>query len=521
MKISTLQEKKLDELRDIARELDLTGFSKLRKQDLIYRILEAQAEGAAGAPGEGPVPTGEDVPAAEERGDRSTNGAGDAEADAGADAEAAGDAAGDDAPADREPSSVDEPRGDGRRTARSSDAQGDASRNPEGGANRMPDYVRTYDPDETELRGMFEKVGLLEVLPDGYGFLRSDEYSYESSPDDIYVSPSQIKRFGLEMGDTVRGEVRPPKEGEKFFALIQVNEINGCAPGDVEERRDFDFLTPVFPNERFTLETDPDEYGPRILDLFAPIGKGQRGLIVSPPKAGKTVLLQKIAKGITTNHPEAHLIVLLIDERPEEVTDMDRRVSGEVIASTFDRDPEHHVEVADTVKLKARRLVESGQDVVLLLDSITRLARAHNAVAPAQGRTLSGGIEAGALRGPKQFFGAARNVEEGGSLTIVGTALIDTGSKMDDVIFEEFKGTGNMELVLDRQMADRRIYPAIDLIRSGTRREEELLPKPQLKRVWVMRKLLADMDPIEAMEFILDKIQGTEDNADFLATMNS
>jgi transcription termination factor Rho len=289
----------------------------------------------------------------------------------------------------------------------------------------------------------------------------------------------------------------------------------------MEERRDFDFLTPIFPNERFTLETDPDEYGPRILDLFAPIGKGQRGLIVSPPKAGKTVLLQKIAKGITTNHPEAHLIVLLIDERPEEVTDMDRRVNGEVIASTFDRDPEHHVEVADTVKLKARRLVESGQDVVILLDSITRLARAHNAVAPAQGRTLSGGVEAGALRGPKQFFGAARNVEEGGSLTIVGTALIDTGSKMDDVIFEEFKGTGNMELVLNRQMADRRIYPAIDLIRSGTRREEELLPKPQLKRVWVMRKLLADMDPIEAMEFILDKIQGTEDNADFLATMNS
>ena len=488
MKISTLQEKKLDELRDIARELDLPGYSNLRKQDLIYRILEAQAEGAA---------TG-DAPVEESR---QPSGPSASEGD-GATAEATPDAG----------RSSDNDHSDER--SASTDAEDEK-------ASSKPEYMRTYNPDETELRGMITKTGLLEILPDGYGFLRSDEYSYESSPDDIYVSPSQIKRFGLQEGDTVRGEVRPPKEGEKFFALIQVDEVNGCDPGEVEERGDFEFLTPIFPNERFTLETEPEEYGPRILDLFAPIGKGQRGLIVSPPKAGKTVLLQKIAHGIARNHPEVHQLVLLIDERPEEVTDMDRNVDGEVIASTFDKDPERHVEVADTVLKKVRRLVESGQDVVVLLDSITRLARAHNAVHPGQGRTLSGGIEAGALRGPKRFFGAARNVEESGSLTIIGTALVDTGSRMDEVIFEEFKGTGNMELVLDREMADRRVFPAIDLILSGTRREEELLSKPELKRVWVMRKLLADMEPIEAMEFLLDKMRGTESNAEFLETMNS
>jgi transcription termination factor Rho len=494
MKISTLQDKKLEELREIARDLDLSGYSDLRKQDLIYRILEAQAEGAAA--GEAPI---EESPES-----RST-----AEGD-GATTEAAPDAS----EVSRTDSGEEEDREETAQTdASSSDDRTDGPDKPE--------YMRTYDPDETELRGMIEKTGLLEVLPDGYGFLRSDEYSYESSPDDIYVSPSQIKRFGLQEGDTVRGEVRPPKEGEKFFALIQVDEINGCDPSELEERRDFQFLTPIFPDERFTLETDPEEFGPRILDLFAPIGKGQRGLIVSPPKAGKTVLLQKIAHGIRSNHPDVHLLVLLIDERPEEVTDMDRNVDGEVVASTFDNDPERHLEVADTVLTKVKRLVESGQDVCVLLDSITRLARAHNAVHPGQGRTLSGGIEAGALRGPKRFFGAARNVEEGGSLTIVGTALVDTGSRMDQVIFEEFKGTGNMELVLDREMADRRVYPAIDLILSGTRREEELLSKPELKRVWVMRKILADMEPIEAMEFLLDKMKGTESNEDFLEQMNS
>jgi transcription termination factor Rho len=488
MKISTLQDKKLDELRDIARDLDLTGYSKLRKQDLIYRILEAQAEGAAsdGSSQEDEAVKDEAAPSSNGRTE---------EKSASSSSKAA-------SSSDRSQRS--------KRPSRHERLYGD-----------KPDYMAEYDSDETELRGMIEKVGLLEVLPDGYGFLRSDEFDYESSPDDIYVSPSQIKRFGLQDGDTVRGKVRPPKEGQKFFALIQVDSVNGLPPGEVEERGDFEYLTPIFPNERLTLEVDSDDYGPRILDLFAPIGKGQRGLIVSPPKAGKTVLLQKIAHGVTNNHPDTHLIVLLIDERPEEVTDMDRHVDGEVISSTFDRDPERHVDVANTVLTKVRRLVESGQDVVVLLDSITRLARAHNAVAPGQGRTLSGGIEAGALRGPKRFFGAARNIEEGGSLTIIGTALIDTGSRMDEVIFEEFKGTGNMELVLDRKMADRRIFPAIDLIKSGTRREELLLSKPEKQRVWVMRKILAEMDPIEAMEFLLDKMQGTASNEEFLEKMNS
>jgi len=501
MKISTLQDKKLDELRDIARELDLPGYSDLRKQDLIYRILEAQAEGAAS--GDEPLDGAAEGDGAAASAARDATDASEAEA-----------AVEDDAPDDAEASAT-------AADSSASDASSGAESSSRSDSSGKPEYMRTYDPNETELRGMIQKTGLLEILPDGYGFLRSDEYSYESSPDDIYVSPSQIKRFGLQEGDTVRGAVRPPKEGEKFFALIQVDAINGCDPGDVEDRREFDFLTPIFPNERFTLETAAEEYGPRLLDLFAPIGKGQRGLIVSPPKAGKTVLLQKIAHGLTTNHPDTHLLVLLIDERPEEVTDMDRNVEGEVVASTFDKDPEQHVQVADTVLRKVKRLVESGQDVCVLLDSITRLARAHNAVTPGQGRTLSGGIEAGALRGPKRFFGAARNVEEGGSLTIIGTALVDTGSRMDEVIFEEFKGTGNMELVLDREMADRRVYPAIDLILSGTRREEELLTKPELKRVWVMRKILADMEPIEAMEFLLDKMRDTETNEDFLETMNS
>ena len=508
MKISTLQDKKLDELRDIARELDLPGYSDLRKQDLIYRILEAQAEGAAS--GDEPLDGATEGDGAATSAARDSGEASESSASAEEESEDDTTASASSAPDASEPDS-----------ARASDSSRASDSTNRSSGSGKPEYMRTYDPNETELRGMIQKTGLLEVLPDGYGFLRSDEYSYESSPDDIYVSPSQIKRFGLQEGDTVRGAVRPPKEGEKFFALIQVDSINGCDPGDVEDRRDFDFLTPIFPNERFTLETDPEEYGPRILDLFAPIGKGQRGLIVSPPKAGKTVLLQKIARGIRENHPDTHLLVLLIDERPEEVTDMDRNVEGEVVASTFDKDPEQHVQVSDTVLRKVKRLVESGQDVCVLLDSITRLARAHNAVTPGQGRTLSGGIEAGALRGPMRFFGAARNVEEGGSLTIIGTALVDTGSRMDEVIFEEFKGTGNMELVLDREMADRRVYPAIDLILSGTRREEELLTKPELKRVWVMRKILADMEPIEAMEFLLDKMRDTASNEEFLETMNS
>ena len=368
---------------------------------------------------------------------------------------------------------------------------------------------------------MIEKLGVLEILPDGYGFLRSPEFDYLPSPDDIYVSPSQIKRFSLKLGDTVLGEVRPPKEGERFFALIQVKTINGRTPTELEERPSFDFLTPLYPTKQLKLETSPSENSMRVLDLFSPIGKGQRGLIVAQPKTGKTILLQKIANAITTNHPEVYLIILLVDERPEEVTDMERHVQAEVIASTFDQEPEKHVEVADIVLEKAKRLVEAGQDVVILLDSITRLARAHNAVAPSSGKTLSGGIEAGALRGPKRFFGAARNVEEGGSLTIIGTALIDTGSRMDEVIFEEFKGTGNMELVLDRQLADRRIFPAINIVKSGTRREELLLQEARLSRIWILRKLLADMDPIQAMNFMTEKMRGTRSNDEFLVVMNS
>jgi transcription termination factor Rho len=384
-----------------------------------------------------------------------------------------------------------------------------------------PEYMANYDPNKTELEGMIRKVGVLEVLPDGYGFLRSSEYNYLPSPDDIYVSPSQIKRFALKLGDTVDGLIRPPKEGERFFALIQVNSINGRPPAEMEERPAFDVLTPLYPERHLKLETSAGEISTRLLDLFSPIGMGQRGLIVAQPKTGKTILLQKIANAITTNHPEVYLIILLVDERPEEVTDMERNVKGEVIASTFDQEPERHVQVADIVLEKAKRLVEAGQDVVILLDSITRLARAHNAVAPSSGKTLSGGIEAGALRGPKRFFGAARNVEEGGSLTIIGTALVETGSRMDEVIFEEFKGTGNMELALDRQLADRRIFPAINIIRSGTRREELLIPDAKLHRIWILRKLLADMDAIQSMQFMQEKLRGTRDNDEFLIVMNS
>ena len=384
-----------------------------------------------------------------------------------------------------------------------------------------PEYMARHDPRRIDLDAMISKTGVLEILPDGYGFLRSPEYNYLPSPDDIYVSPSQIKRFSLSLGDTVDGEVRPPKEGERYFALIQVNKINGHDPGSVEGQLGFDYLTPLFPEEHLRLETRAHEMSMRVLDLFAPIGKGQRGLIVAQPKTGKTILLQKIANAITANHPETHLIILLVDERPEEVTDMERHVKAEVIASTFDQEPQRHVEVANIVLEKAKRLVEAKQDVAILLDSITRLARAHNVVCPDSGRTLSGGIDANALRGPKRFFGAARNVEEGGSLTIIGTALIDTGSRMDEVIFEEFKGTGNMELVLNRDMADRRIFPAINVVMSGTRREELLIPEARLGRIWILRKLLADMEPIQAMNFLLDRMRSTRSNDEFLVTMNS
>lgn len=415
MDISELKSKKIVELNQIAKDLNIIGYSDLRKQELIFKILEAQ----------------------------------------------------------------------------------------------------------TAKDGLTFSKGVLEVLPDGYGFLRSSDYNYLPSPDDIYVSPSQIKKFSLRTGDFVSGQVRPPKEGERFFALLRVEAVNGLEPEGIRERTLFDNLTPVYPTKKIELETVPGEYSMRIMNLLAPIGKGQRGLIVSPPKSGKTILLQKIANSITRNHPEIKLIILLIDERPEEVTDMERSVKGEVISSTFDEPAERHVQVADMVIEKAKRLVEAKEDVVILLDSITRLARAHNIVVPHSGRILSGGVDANALHKPKRFFGAARNTEDGGSLTIIATALIDTGSRMDDVIFEEFKGTGNMELVLNRDLSDRRIFPAIDVNRSGTRREDLLMKEDDLAKVWILRKILSDFNSIEAMEFLLDKIRGTKNNKEFLNNMNS
>jgi transcription termination factor Rho len=586
MKIADLQDKKLSELKDLARELGLSGYSSLRKQDLIYRILEAQAEEAASGSGkrrrassksngkeqdaskaqngndasapskkskkEASAPSKKseteapakpsDAQAKEDRNDRSARKSRGSSKRSGK--RRSGDARSKSTSRSSQSSSTNDrdsdsssPMRDQDQSDRGNDTRNDRrggrsnrgrrnKRNNRGDDRRRvyegrPDYMAEHDPKKTDLDGMIEKVGVLEVLPDGYGFLRSPEYNYLPSPDDIYVSPSQVKRFGLRLGDTVKGEVRPPKEGERFFALIQVSTINGREPGRIENRQGFDYLTPLYPEEHLNLETKPSIYETRILDLFSPIGKGQRGLIVAQPKTGKTILLQKIANAITENHPEVYLIILLVDERPEEVTDMERHVDGEVIASTFDQEAERHVEVSNIVLEKAKRLVESKQDVVILLDSITRLARAHNTVAPDTGRTLSGGIEAGALRGPKRFFGAARNVEEGGSLTIIGTALIDTGSRMDEVIFEEFKGTGNMELVLNRQMADRRIFPAVNVVMSGTRREELLVPEAKMSRIWILRKLLADMEPIKAMEFLLDKMRGTKDNDEFLITMNS
>ncbi|MDC9721676.1 MAG: transcription termination factor Rho [Urechidicola sp.] len=376
---------------------------------------------------------------------------------------------------------------------------------------------RYRDPDY-EFDGIIESEGVLETMPDGYGFLRSSDYNYLSSPDDIYVSQSQIKLFGLKTGDTVKGNVRPPKEGEKYFPLIRVSKINGLNPNVVRDRVAFEHLKPLFPDEKLNIETK--NHSTRVIDLFAPIGKGQRGMIVSQPKTGKTILLKDIANAISQNHPEVYQIILLIDERPEEVTDMQRNVKGEVVASTFDEPADKHVRVANIVLEKAKRLVECGHDVVILLDSITRLARAYNTVAPASGKILSGGIDANALHKPKRFFGAARNIEGGGSLSIIATALTDTGSKMDEVIFEEFKGTGNMELQLDRNISNRRIYPAVDLVKSSTRRDDLLLDEKALQRMWVLRKYLADMNPIEAMEFLNDRMKSTLNNDEFLLSMN-
>jgi transcription termination factor Rho len=372
-----------------------------------------------------------------------------------------------------------------------------------------------------DFNGIIVSEGVLEMMPDGYGFLRSSDYNYLSSPDDIYVSQSQVKLFGLKTGDTVRGCVRPPREGEKYFPLTRVDLINGQEPAIVRDRVPFDFLTPLFPFEKLNLAGDQSSNSARVVDMFTPIGKGQRGLIVAQPKTGKTVLLKEIANAIAANHPEVYLIILLIDERPEEVTDMARSVRAEVVSSTFDEPADRHVKIANIVLEKAKRMVECGHDVVILLDSITRLARAYNTVAPASGKVLSGGVDANALHKPKRFFGAARKIEKGGSLTILATALIDTGSKMDEVIFEEFKGTGNMELQLDRKLSNKRVYPAIDLVASSTRREDLLLDREMLQKMWILRNHLADMNPMEAMEFLLDRMRGTKSNEEFLISMNS
>ena len=460
-----LNDKLLSELKNITEELGIKGASKLSKQDLIYKILDEQA-----------------ISKPKKSSDKKST---------------------------KETKSSDKPRStnSGRRPSRPTKESG----------SRKPSE---YEKNVKEFEGVIESEGVLEMMQDGYGFLRSSDYNYLASPDDIYVSPSQIKLFGLKTGDTVLGKIRPPKENEKYFALIEVSKINGKTPDEVRDRIPFKYLTPLFPEEKLNLSTNQDNYSTRILDLFSPIGKGQRGMIVSQPKTGKTVLLKQIANAIAENHPEVYLMILLIDERPEEVTDMARSVKAEVVSSTFDEQAERHVKVANIILEKAKRMVECGHDVVILLDSITRLARAHNTVIPSSGKILSGGVDANALHKPKRFFGAARNVEKGGSLAIIATALIETGSKMDEVIFEEFKGTGNMELQLDRKLSNRRIYPAIDVTASGTRREDLLMEKDELSRLWILRKYLADMNSVEAMEFLLSKIKGTRNNEEFLVSMN-
>ena len=543
--ILQLNDMLVPELRELAEQLNLKGYKKLNKQDLIYKILDQQAlvkneslpepelvedelkpkrRRRAPAKPAKPAKPAQSAKPAEVKKET-------AEKPAPAKEESQPEKKEEKREQVRKPQNRDDDRrrshgrgsrGDDRqRGRRPSNQQNGSDR--ENGKNRQRDDSPSRDIFNVEVDGIIEGEGVLEMMPDGYGFLRSSDYNYLTSPDDIYVSPSQIKLFGLKTGDTVKGAIRPPKEGEKYFALLRVSLINGYTPEDLRERVPFDYLTPLFPDEKFQLTAHPlgKDYGNRMIDLFTPIGKGQRGLIVAQPKTGKTFLLKDIANAIAQNHPECYLIVLLIDERPEEVTDMRRSVRAEVVASTFDEPADNHVRVASIVLEKAKRLVESGHDVVILLDSITRLARAYNTVAPASGKVLSGGVEANALHKPKKFFGAARNIEHGGSLTILATALIDTGSKMDGVIFEEFKGTGNMELQLDRSLANKRMYPAIDLTKSSTRREELLMDENSLQRMFILRNHLADMKPDEAMDFLRKHLYQTSSNDEFLISMNS
>jgi transcription termination factor Rho len=542
--ILQLNDMLVPELLDIAEQLKIPNAKKMDKQGLVYKILDSQAiAGSKGA-------TATDDKGKRKRIIKTTTGTGTEEAvveDNGDEKKSPKKApmaakkedksqpvkkvrkkAEDKEPVDMAPEEVSEQPEDSGAIEEVEDEKSESQNGESESAIAANEQAqnkvypnRREQQFNIEFDGVILSEGVLEMMPDGYGFLRSSDYNYLSSPDDVYVSPSQIKLFGLKTGDTVHGAVRPPKEGEKYFALLKVDTINGKKPDEVRDRVPFDYLTPLFPFEKLNLFTTPSDYSTRIMDLFTPIGKGQRGLIVAQPKTGKTMLLKAVANAIASNHPECYLMVVLVDERPEEVTDMERSIKGEVIASTFDEPAEKHVKVSTMALQKAKRLVECGHDVVILLDSITRLARAHNTVAPASGKVLSGGVEANAMQKPKQFFGAARKIEHGGSLTILATALIDTGSKMDEVIFEEFKGTGNMELQLDRRLSNRRVYPAIDLTASSTRRDDLLLDREVLQRMNLLRVYLTDMNTEEAMNELLKRMRGTKSNEEFLASMNS
>lgn len=557
--IIELTSKKVADLRAIAKELNIKRTESLKKQDLIYRILDEQAINPPSKPaapeakpdpkpkskprsvrvtatkveaprvseGETPSKPHRPTPRAEVEARKKENREQQEPKQQKRDTETR--------PSEKENEQKRETKNDQRSENVKTEAKkqqeeqrnGNKSKHHPKQAERQERQERQERAEQQKKRdefynfdGHITSEGVLEIMPDGYGFLRSSDYNYLNSPDDVYVSQSQVKLFGLKTGDTIVGYVRPPKEGEKYFPLIKVEEINGRSPQYVRDRVPFKYLTPLFPQEKLNLAGDNKNISTRIIDLFAPIGKGQRGLIVSQPKTGKTTLLKDVANAIAANHPEVYLIILLIDERPEEVTDMKRSVRAEVVASTFDEPAERHVKIANIVLEKAKRMVECGHDVCILLDSITRLARAYNTVSPASGKVLSGGVDANALHKPKRFFGAARKIENGGSLSILATALTDTGSKMDEVIFEEFKGTGNMELQLDRKISNRRIFPAIDIIASGTRREDLLLPKDTLQRIWILRKHIADMNPVEAMEFLKDRMEQTTSNEEFLISMN-
>ncbi|HMB63712.1 MAG TPA: transcription termination factor Rho [Eudoraea sp.] len=526
--ISDLKAKKLPELQEIAKDLQVPKYKTLKKLDLVYQILDLQASNPQAVKvNTTPV---DNKPRTNPRKERTirekrsekpmakavhNNGGEEVTADAVINTEE-----------NVQQGSGKQPHAKEHQKNTSQHKNQKKSHHHKNGQDKKnsnfdKDLRNKYKQPEFEFDSIIESEGVLDIMQDGYGFLRSSDYNYLSSPDDIYVSQSQIRLFGLKTGDTVLGNVRPPKEGEKYFPLIKVNKINGLDPQVVRDRVAFEHLTPLFPKEKFKLAERQSNISTRIMDLFSPIGKGQRGMIVSQPKTGKTMLLKDIANAIAANHPEVYQIILLIDERPEEVTDMQRNVRGEVVASTFDKEATEHVRVANIVLEKAKRLVECGHDVVILLDSITRLARAYNTVQPASGKVLSGGVDANALHKPKRFFGAARNIENGGSLSIIATALTETGSKMDEVIFEEFKGTGNMELQLDRRISNRRIFPAIDLISSSTRRDDLLLDENTIQRMWIMRKYLADMNPVEAMEFMEQRIKQTKNNEEFLLTMNN